>query len=176
MRRLVPALLAPAVVTAPLTTQAADLVVWWDEGYYAEEHEAIREIIAAFERGTGKQVELVFHPESEHGEAIAAALEAGKPPDFAFGLLFSGYVGQWAFDGRLVDLSHAIGHFSDLFDPDVLSWELWLNARAGQKGAVRAADWPNHVLPPCLEEPSRARGLHACGHTEGVGGLLVVLV
>ena len=43
------------------------------------------------------------------------------------------YIGQWAFDDRLVDLSDAIGHFADLFDPDVLSWELWLNGSTGQK-------------------------------------------
>ena len=48
---------------APLGARAADLVVWWEEGYYAEEDEAIREIIAAFEQGiSGKQVELVQQP------------------------------------------------------------------------------------------------------------------
>ena len=71
---------------APLGAQAADLVVWWEKGYYAEEDEAVREIIAAFEQETGKQVELVFHPEEELPDAIEAALEAGEPPDFAFGI------------------------------------------------------------------------------------------
>ena len=54
--------LAAAIAMAPLGAQAADLVVWWEEGYYAEENEAVREIIAAFEQGSGKQVELVFYP------------------------------------------------------------------------------------------------------------------
>jgi multiple sugar transport system substrate-binding protein len=125
--------LAAALAMAPPGAQAADLVVWWDEGYYPEEREAVEETVAAFEQETGKQVELVFHPESEHPEAIAAALEAGQPPDFAFGLLFSGYVGQWAFDDRLVDLTGAIGHFSDLFDPDALAWATWRNTKTGQK-------------------------------------------
>jgi multiple sugar transport system substrate-binding protein len=125
--------LAAMLAMAPLGARAADLVVWWDEGYYTEEREAVEEIVAAFEQETGKQVELVFHPESEHPEAIAAALQAGKPPDFAFGLLFSGHVGRWAFDDRLVDLAGPIGHFSSLFDSDVLSWELWLNASTGQR-------------------------------------------
>ena len=31
---------------APLGAQAADLVVWWEEGYYAQEDEAVAEIIA----------------------------------------------------------------------------------------------------------------------------------
>jgi ABC-type glycerol-3-phosphate transport system substrate-binding protein len=78
--------LALTILIAPLGVRAADLVVWWDEGYYPEEHKAVEEIVAAFEQETGKQVELVFHPESEHGEAIAAALDAGQPPDFAHGL------------------------------------------------------------------------------------------
>jgi hypothetical protein len=34
-----------------LGARAADLVVWWDEGYY-EEHERVREIIAALEQAT----------------------------------------------------------------------------------------------------------------------------
>ena len=54
---------AAALLLAPLGAQAADLVVWWDEGYYAQEDEAVAEIIAAFEQETGKQVELVFYPQ-----------------------------------------------------------------------------------------------------------------
>jgi multiple sugar transport system substrate-binding protein len=125
--------LAVALVAAPLGATAADLVVWWDEGRYAEEGEAVREIIAAFEQDTGKQVELVFHAEDEHPEAIVAALEAGQPPDFAFGLFLDIYIGPWASEDRLVDLSDAIGHFADLFDSDVLGWTMWLNASTGQK-------------------------------------------
>jgi hypothetical protein len=41
--------LVTALVLAPLGARAADLVVWWSEGYYAEEDEAVREIVAAFE-------------------------------------------------------------------------------------------------------------------------------
>ena len=104
-----------------------------DESYYPEEQQAVRETVAAFEQETGKHVELVFHPDSEHGEAIAAALDAGRPPDFAHSLLFGSYVGQWAFDDRLVELTTAIGHFSDLFDPDALAWWTLRNARTDQK-------------------------------------------
>ena len=57
MRRYV-IFLAAAIVMAPLGAGAADLVVWWEKGYYAQEDEAVREIIAAFEQKTGKQVEL----------------------------------------------------------------------------------------------------------------------
>ena len=56
--------LAVAIVLAPLGAQAADLVVWWDRGYYPQEDEAVREIIDAFEQKSGKQVEVVFYPNS----------------------------------------------------------------------------------------------------------------
>ena len=126
-------ILAAVLMLAPLGAQAADLVVWWDEGYYVEEHEAVEEIVAAFEQKTGTQVELVFHAESEHPKAIAAALAAGQPPDFAFGLFFSDYVGKWAFDDRLVNLFDAVGPFADMFDPDALAWGQLFNASTGQK-------------------------------------------
>jgi multiple sugar transport system substrate-binding protein len=124
-------LVALALILAPLGAKAADLVVWWDEGYYSQEDEAVREIIAAFEQGSGKRVELAFHPEGKHPEAIAAALEARRPPDFLFGLNL--LETQWAFDDQLVDLSDPIGHFADLFDPDALDQATLLNARTGQR-------------------------------------------
>jgi multiple sugar transport system substrate-binding protein len=125
--------LAAILLLTPLGAKAADLVVWWDEGRYAEEDEAVREIITAFEQDTGMQVELVFQPELEHPDALAVALQAGQPPDFAFGYLLTNYQGQWSVEDRLVDLSDAVGHFADLFDPDTLAYLTWRNARAGKK-------------------------------------------
>ena len=91
-------------------------------GLPAEEDEAVEEIVAAFEQETGKRVELVFHPGDELPEMIDAALEAGDLPDLAFGFWLGYHIGPWAFDDRLVDLSDAIGHFADLFDPDAFGW------------------------------------------------------
>ncbi len=50
---------------APLGAQGADLVVWWDEGFTAEEAEAAAEIVDAFEQASDKQVALTFHPQLE---------------------------------------------------------------------------------------------------------------
>ncbi|HEX6111575.1 MAG TPA: ABC transporter substrate-binding protein [Geminicoccaceae bacterium] len=125
--------LAVTLATAPLCARGADLVVWWDEGFYAEEAEAVRAIVAAFEQDTGKQVEARFYPEGELPDAIAAALEAGQPPDFAFGLAISNHISEWAFEGRLLDLPGAIGAFSDVFDPDALAWWTLVNRRTGRK-------------------------------------------
>jgi multiple sugar transport system substrate-binding protein len=126
------AVLAAMLSMAPLGARGADLVVWWDEGYYAEEGDAIAEIIAAFEQGSGKQVELVLHPQAELPYKIVAALQAGRPPDFAFGYNLPEYGASWALRDRLVDLTDAIGTFSNLFDPEVLDQVTLLNGTTGQ--------------------------------------------
>jgi ABC-type glycerol-3-phosphate transport system substrate-binding protein len=59
------ALIIAALILAPLGAQAADLVVWWDKGFYQQEDEAVRDIITAFEQDSGKQVELVQAAQNE---------------------------------------------------------------------------------------------------------------
>jgi multiple sugar transport system substrate-binding protein len=133
MHRLAPILLAAMLAMAPLGAKAADLVVWWEKGIYAQEDEAVAETIAAFEQETGKQVDLVYFPLTELPDRVESALEAGQPPDFAFGLLLYQHIAQWAFDDRLVNLSDAVGHFSDLFDSDAIDRATLFNASTAEK-------------------------------------------
>src|SRR6187551_79486 len=91
-------LLAAALMLAPLGARAADLVVWWEEGWYPEEDRAVQELVAAFEAKTGKDVELVRQQQAAQAE-VAAALEAGRPLDFLWG--FGGTTNlaeQWAYE------------------------------------------------------------------------------
>jgi multiple sugar transport system substrate-binding protein len=140
-------LLAAALVLAPLGAQAADLVVWWEQGFYPQEDEAVREIIAAFEQKIGKQVELGFYPQQELPERLQAALEVGHLPDFAFGTRVRAYFTEWAFDDRLVELTDTVGHFSDLFDPDALAYWSLVNRQTGQRAlyALPLGRSTNHV-------------------------------
>ena len=125
--------LAVAIVLAPLGATAADLVVWWEKGFYPQEDDALKEVVAAFEQETSKRVELVLLQGVDLPEKLVAALEAGQAPDLAYGLELPYYVAQWAFDGRLVDLTEAVGHFADLFEADALARGTWRDARTGQK-------------------------------------------
>jgi multiple sugar transport system substrate-binding protein len=141
------AVLAAAIILAPLDARAADLVVWWEEGWYPEEDEAVAETIAAFDQGSGKQIELTQYSFAELPDKIEAALAAGQPPDFAFGTRIASYVSEWASADRLVDLTDTVGHFSDLFDPDALAWWTLLNQKTGQR-ALYALPWgreTNHI-------------------------------
>ena len=114
---------------------AADLVVWWEEGQSAQEDEAVREIVAAFEQGAGKRVELVLGVQEELVADLVAALEAGRrTPDFVFTVVDTQPYERWAYEGRLVDLSDAVGHYSDLFDRDALRGATLLDGTTGRRG------------------------------------------
>jgi multiple sugar transport system substrate-binding protein len=63
------------------------------EGFYPQEDEAVREIITAFERKTGKQVELVQYAQQDVYGKLQAALEAGEPPAFLFSAVNG--AGRW---------------------------------------------------------------------------------
>jgi multiple sugar transport system substrate-binding protein len=133
MKCIAPVILAGALVTAPLAAEGADLVVWWEKGFYPQEDEAVREIVAAFEQETDKRVELVLATQGEIYDQAQAALDAGRPPDFLFGSLLADYVGEWAFDDRLVDVTNTVGSFSNLFDPDALAWWTLPNKKTGRR-------------------------------------------
>jgi multiple sugar transport system substrate-binding protein len=127
--------LAAALILAPLGAQAADLVVWWEEGQAAEEDEAVKEIIAAFEQNAGKQVELVLGQQEQIAADLVAAVEAGRlTPDFVFTVADTQPYARWAYEGRLVDLREVVGHFSDLFDPNALERTTLLNGTTGRRG------------------------------------------
>jgi multiple sugar transport system substrate-binding protein len=133
MWRLISVLLGATLFMASFGVQAADLVVWWEKGTYPQEDEAIREVIAAFEQDSGKQVDLVLLEQAELPDRIQTAIAANQPPDAAFGLWLVTYYPKWALEDRLVDLTDTVGSFSNMFDPNQLDRALLLNARTGQK-------------------------------------------
>src|SRR5262245_31757053 len=148
--------LVAAIVLAPLGARAADLVVWWEKGYYAREDDAVGEIIAAFEQGTGKQVEVTFYRDAELPTKIDAAIEAGQPPDFVYGSWMAENMARWAFDDRLVDLTDTIGSFANLFDAHALDSMALANGRTGQRGLyglpVGRISYYFHVWKSLLEQ------------------------
>ena len=113
-------LLAAALVLAPPGARAADLVVWWEEGYHPEEDQAVREIAAAFQAKAGKRIELTFYSPEDMPAKTLAGLEAGNPPDFLFGTTSGAYYGKWAYEGRLVDLTDTLGPLASQFDQEML--------------------------------------------------------
>jgi multiple sugar transport system substrate-binding protein len=156
MKRIGTCVLVATLAMAPLGANAADLVVWWEEGFNPEEDAAVREIIGAFEQETGKQVELAQPSQSDIEAKVLDAVAAGQPPDFLFGTNTDYHYGQWAEEGRLVDLSDVIGPFASLFDPDALRYATLLDATTGRRALyalpMAFATYNVHVWRDLLEQ------------------------
>ena len=127
--------LAAMLAMAPLSASAADLVVWWEKGQYDEEDQAVREIVAAFEQKTDKEVELVLEKHEKLRDDTLAAIKAGRPPpDFIFTVVSIQYYERWAYEGRLVELTDAIGPMREMFDRDALERVTLIDGTTGQRG------------------------------------------
>jgi multiple sugar transport system substrate-binding protein len=174
--RIRPLVLAAALGLAPVGARGADLVVWWEQGWYPAEDKAVAELVTAFEEETGRQVELQQPTHDELIDKIEASFAAGQPPDFAYGLPLQTYDDEWAYEDRLVDLTDAIGHFADLFDIDLLEHATLLNGRTGGRGLYglpMGRDTNHvHVWQSLLEQA----GFTLTRYPHGVGGVLGVLV
>jgi multiple sugar transport system substrate-binding protein len=140
-------LLAAALMLAPLAARAADLVVWWEEGFNPAQDQAVQEIVTAFESKTGKKVQLTFFPAGEALGTPAAAVQAGHPPDFLYGNDVSLVFPQWAHEGRLADLTDALGPLTALFDRDALEDATLFDTTIGRRGlhALPMGRLANHV-------------------------------
>jgi multiple sugar transport system substrate-binding protein len=136
-----------ALVMTPIGAHGADLVVWWFKGFFEQEDAAVREIIAAFEQETGKQIELVQPAIDQMFDQANAALEAGSPPDFLYSILSGQWTARWAYDDQLVDLESSLRPVLDLFDTDAIEASTLLNGKTGQRGlyALPMGRGSNHV-------------------------------
>jgi multiple sugar transport system substrate-binding protein len=141
-------LLATILALVPCGARAADLVVWWEEGFYPGEDEAVRELVAAFGQKTGKKVQLAFYPLHELPGRTAAAVEAGHPPDLVYGINVAHiHFLRLAHERQLADLTDVLGPWVDQFDKDALADTTLLDASTGRRGlyALPMGQITNHV-------------------------------
>ena len=145
--RPVLAVVLAALIVAPPGAKAADLVVWWEKGFYPQADEAVAEIVTTFEQDTGKEVELVQPTQSEIQDKATAAVGAGQPPDFLFSSLSQRWIPRWAYEDRFADLEGVLGPVLGLFDADAIEVSMLLNGNTGRRGlyALPMGRVSNHI-------------------------------
>lgn len=85
------------------------LTIWWQEGFYPEEIDALKQIIAAWEEGSGLAVDLSVIPQQDILREVEQALVSGGLPD----ILYSGsadltIIPKLAWDNLLADVSEVV--------------------------------------------------------------------
>jgi multiple sugar transport system substrate-binding protein len=123
---------ALVLLSSPARSQNADLVIWWDKGFFPQEDQSLASLVAGYEQESGKDVEFVQTPISETMRMVTAALAAGQPPDIASSAPLNRFVPGWAFDDRLADLSAVIGPREKDLVPIALTKSRMKNGTSGQ--------------------------------------------
>jgi multiple sugar transport system substrate-binding protein len=127
---------AVMLAMAPAQAQTQEtLTVWWGKGFYKAEDEALFAAIKKFEaKNKNVKVELSLYAPQEMIPKSVAALDAGNPPDVAYGDVYDFQVtAKWAYDGKLEDVSAIIDPLRNKFEAQALSTTFLLNNADGKR-------------------------------------------
>ncbi|MEL7520727.1 MAG: ABC transporter substrate-binding protein [Cyanobacteria bacterium J06553_1] len=110
------------------------LQIWWQEGFYPEETDALTQIIADWESETGSTVELSVIPQKDILQEVEQALVAGEPPD----ILYSGaaditIIPKLAWDNVLADVSEVVGTQAERYSEKALTSVSYQNKAVGDR-------------------------------------------
>jgi multiple sugar transport system substrate-binding protein len=122
-RLVIPALTALGLAIAGQAAAQEKLTVWWGKGFYKAEDDALLAAIKKFEAKNPKvKVELSLYAPQEMVPKSVAALDAGNPPDVAYGDVYDFQVtAKWAYDGKLEDVTSILDPMRAKFEPAALS-------------------------------------------------------
>jgi multiple sugar transport system substrate-binding protein len=124
------------------------LRVWWNEGYYPEETEAIRSTVERWQTETNSEVDLVFYSEKDLVQQTENALAAESPPDVIYGygidLLL---LPRLAWDGKLADVSSVLEPMQAQYEPAALESVRYYNNKEQKRSyyAVPLSQQITHI-------------------------------
>ncbi|NEO74050.1 ABC transporter substrate-binding protein [Moorena sp. SIO3H5] len=101
---------------------AKTLSIWWQQGFYPEETDALRTIIDQWEKNNGIKVQLVIIPQKDILKEIESAIASGNPPDiFYAGVADLTIIPRLAWNNQLVDVSDVIQPLKNWYSEGVLA-------------------------------------------------------
>ena len=105
-----------------------DLLVWWSEGYYPEETDAVEAITSKWEKESGKKVNLVFFNDGEISQRATEILNGGPKPDLLYGYSVGDSHGpSLAYRGFVVKTDDVINAFVEDYSPGIIENVTFLN-------------------------------------------------
>ena len=133
-----PVLAAATALVIALSSTAGfaqeKLSVWWEKGFYKTEDEALLVAIKKYEAKTGIKVDLSQYGAQEMAAKLAAAVASGAPPDVAYAdALDMQFIGKWAFEGKLEDISDLIESVKGRISPNTIETVFLVNGKTGKR-------------------------------------------
>ena len=136
LKTLAVATMAAAGLLAGAQAMAQEkLTVWWVKGFYKAEDDALFAAIKKYEaKNKNVKIELSQYPIQDMIPKTVAALDAGSPPDVAYGDSYDFQVtASWAYDGKLEDISSVINPIRARFAPNTVETTFLLNNKEGKR-------------------------------------------
>lgn len=134
-------LLAGCRTTAPssLTRSGRPLEIWWSEGYYPEEADAIEAIVSDWQQRSGGRVRLSFFSESAIEAKVSSIARGGPQPDVLYGYgLNETALPLLAWKGLLADLRDQLKPLSSQLSEGIMQSVSYRNNLTGQRGIYAA--------------------------------------
>lgn len=98
------------------------LEIWWQQGFYPEETNAIAMLIAQWSKESQVKVNLRTIPQKDILHEIELAIASGNPPDlFYSGVADLTIIPRLAWNNQLVDISETIAPIQELYGDKVLA-------------------------------------------------------
>ncbi len=131
----VAALAAAGLLVGAQASAQEKLTVWWVKGFYKAEDDALFAAIKKYEaKNKNVKIELSQYPIQDMIPKTVAALDAGSPPDVAYGDSYDFQVtASWAYDGKLEDISSVINPIRSRFAPNTVETTFLLNNKEGKR-------------------------------------------
>ena len=141
----------PYVANAETTTAT----VWWAQGFVPEEDEAIKKIIAEYEKASGNTLDASIMPFAPQRQKIVSAVTSGVVPD-VFPANPSEIIALYAWEDKLVDVSDVVETQKEEYTETALLNTYCYNNVEKKRSFYGVPDTtavlPNHVWRPLVEK------------------------
>jgi multiple sugar transport system substrate-binding protein len=143
------ALAAAGTVARPYIANAAakTAAVWWAQGFVREEDDALKSMVAAYEKASGNVIDVSIIPFGPLMQKIVSALTSGDVPDvLTHPTAANTVVPQNAWHDRLIDLTDVIETQKPHYHPTALLASQYYNNVTKKRGFY-LAPYMTGVLP-----------------------------
>jgi len=151
------AVAAAGTVARPFIANAAATTaeVWWAQGFVPEEDEALKKVVADYQKASGNTIDLSIMPFAPQRQKIVSAVTSGVVPD-----LFQNnpdeIIALYAWDDKLVDVTDVIETQKEEFTDTALLSAFCYNNVAKKRSYYGVpfafGALPNHVWRPLVEK------------------------
>ena len=134
---------------------ATSAEVWWAQGFVPEEDEALKRIVADYEKASGNTIDLSIMPFAPQRQKIVSAVTSGVVPD-----LFQNnpdeIMALYAWDDKLVDVTDVVDTQKEEFADTALLSAFCYNNVAKKRSYYGVpfafGALPNHIWRPLVEK------------------------